>query len=130
MNLRQISSTDTVQKVVNDYNLNMQDVDENFGRLEQAIDTLNANASLLPILATITGSILEHATSLGAGLYVIGTGANTTDLPDVTFKFMPAIICKQSQTNGVILAFSYAQPSKFAMAKLSDSGWGDWKVFS
>ena len=25
----------------------MQDVDENFGRLEQAIDTLNANASLL-----------------------------------------------------------------------------------
>mgnify|MGYP007011723993 CR=1 FL=1 len=25
----------------------MQDVDENFGRVEQAIDTLNANASLL-----------------------------------------------------------------------------------
>ena len=29
MNLRQISSTDTVQKVVNDYNLNMQDIQAN-----------------------------------------------------------------------------------------------------
>jgi len=108
----------------------LNDYNDNMTAIEGAIDTLQTNASLLPILATITGSILEHATSLGAGLYVISTGANTTDLPDVSFKFMPAIICKQSQTNGVILAFSYAQPSKFAMAKLSDSGWGDWKVFS
>ena len=108
----------------------LNDYNDNMTAIEGAIDTLQTNASLLPILATITGSILEHATSLGAGLYVISTGANTTDLPDSSFKFMPAIICKQSQTNGVILAFSYAQPSKFAINIRASSGWGDWKVFS
>jgi hypothetical protein len=109
--------------VANDYN-------DNLDAIKAFVDGLETNASLLPILATITGSILEHATSLGAGLYVISTGANTTDLPDASFKFMPAIICKQSQTNGVILAFSYAQPSKFAIRIRTSSGWGDWKVFS
>jgi hypothetical protein len=108
----------------------LNDYNDNMTAIEGAIDTLQTNASLLPILATITGSILEHATSLGAGLYVISTGANTTDLPDSSFKFMPAIICKQSQTNGVILAFSYAQPSKFAINIRTSSGWGGWKVFS
>ena len=93
----------------------LNDYNDNMTAIEGAIDTLQTNASLLPILATITGSILEHATSLGAGLYVISTGANTTDLPDPSFKFMPAIICKQSQTNGVILAFSYAQPSNLPL---------------
>lgn len=108
----------------------LNDYNDNMTAIEGAIDTLQTNASLLPILATITGSILEHATSLGAGLYVISTGANTTDLPDASFKFMPAIICKQSQTNGVILAFSYAQPSKFAINIRASGGWGSWKVFS
>lgn len=108
----------------------LNDYNDNMTAIEGAIDTLQTNASLLPILATITGSILEHATSLGAGLYVISTGANTTDVADVSFKFMPAIICKQSQTNGVILAFSYAQPSKFAINIRASSGWGSWKVFS
>ena len=52
MNLRQISSTDTVQKVVNDYNLNMQDI--------------QANASLLDITATFTnGSVNIPAATLG-----------------------------------------------------------------
>ncbi len=46
----------------------MQDVDENFGRVEQAIDTLNANASLLQ-----SGSITLQLTS--------GAGSGTVTFP-------------------------------------------------
>lgn len=47
----------------------MQDVDENFGRVEQAIDTLNANASLLKAYtASVTltnGAAVVLRTDLG-----------------------------------------------------------------
>jgi hypothetical protein len=46
----------------------MQDVDENFGRVEQAIDTLNANASLQQ-----AGSITLQLTS--------GAGSGTVTFP-------------------------------------------------
>ncbi len=46
----------------------MQDVDENFGRVEQAIDTLNANASLWQ-----SGSITLQLTS--------GAGSGTVTFP-------------------------------------------------
>ena len=44
----------------------MQDVDENFGRVEQAIDTLNANASLLvqSNLSSAAASIEEYFDNL------------------------------------------------------------------
>lgn len=47
----------------------MQDVDENFGRVEQAIDTLNANASLWQ-----SGSITLQLTS--------GAGSGTVTFPE------------------------------------------------
>lgn len=46
MNLRQISSTDTVQKVVNDYNLNMQDIQANASLLQSGSFTLQLTSGV------------------------------------------------------------------------------------
>lgn len=63
MNLRQISSTDTVQKVVNDYNLNMQDIQTNASLLwtgtdpQTYLDVIADNLPSLPSNRTSTVTI-------------------------------------------------------------------------
>lgn len=63
MNLRQISSTDTVQKVVNDYNLNMQDIQANASLLwtgtdpQTYLDVIADNLPSLPSNRTSTVTI-------------------------------------------------------------------------
>ena len=57
----------------------MQDVDENFGRVEQAIDTLNANASLLQ-----SGGIMLQLTS--------GVGSGTVTFPKPYPSISPYVV--------------------------------------
>ena len=66
MNLRQISSTDTVQKVVNDYNLNMQDIQANASLLwtgtgsQTYLDVIADNLPSLPSNRTSTVTISSN----------------------------------------------------------------------
>ncbi len=109
----------------------MQDVDENFGRVEQAIDTLNAKASLLPIHKSLQSeSILEYAETLSPGMYLVSTTANTIDLPSANYRFMPGLILVRSTMSCsiVVVLFNYMNGQIATNAKTS-AGWlSDWKI--
>ena len=67
----------------------MQDVDENFGRVEQAIDTLNANASLLvkSNLSSTAASIEEYFDNLLQN--------NPSSIPNIAISFRDVSIAGQ-----------------------------------
>jgi hypothetical protein len=74
----------------------MQDVDENFGRVEQAIDTLNANASLLLYwTGTDPQTYLDVITDNLPSLPSIRTSTVTINRGNV----YSAVILKRSNTN-------------------------------
>ena len=81
----------------------MQDVDENFGRVEQAIDTLNANTKLLWWTGKSSQSVLDIIQ------------ANYGNLPNFSMRNViitrgwayGAIVFKTSNTAGKVLVFGY-----------------------
>ena len=64
----------------------MQDVDENFGRVEQAIDTLNANASL-PQGTLANNTDLDNVISNGVW-YLAGSNTYPNKPSDILFGIL------------------------------------------
>lgn len=114
----------------------MQDVDENFGRVEQAIDTLNANARLLPIRKHLQNeSVLGYAETLPSpGAYIVSTTADTIDLPSANYRFMPGLILVRTTSGAglsygiVVVLFNYTN-GQIATNVKTASGWlSDWNI--
>lgn len=104
----------------------MQDVDENFGRVEQAIDTLNANASLLPLSSEITDSILTYAEGLSVGFHVALVTGLATDVPSNAYKYMPAEFLKATNNSIVVRVYNRTL-STLAINTRTATGWLGWR---
>lgn len=103
MNLRQISSTDTVVKVVNDYNLNMQDI--------------QANNSLQMLSTNYTGDYndLPHGSVVRT---LSGSPINSPFSECFTWTL-------RSGTHGVQISFRFTL-NRIAYRRLAAGTWQDW----
>lgn len=107
----------------------MQDVDENFGRLETEVDLLNANASLLPLSSEITDSILTYAEGLSVGFHVALVAGSVTDAPSSAYKYMPAEILKSSANVVVVKVYNHTL-STLAINTRIATGWLGWRALN
>jgi hypothetical protein len=97
----------------------MQDVDENFGRVEQAIDTLNANASLSRgMLASCDLNTVKTP-----GSYYLSTSQTYTNTPPgVNSGFLDVISAGGLQTAQRVIAWSNSYE------RISTSTqWSNWR---
>jgi len=101
----------------------MQDVDENFGRVEQAIDTLNANVSLY----AVTGNILDLVESLGVGIRVLNVTGSATGLPSAYYNYTPGLYLARSADDAAIVLFSYSSGQIATNVKRSGT-WIGWAI--
>ena len=103
----------------------MQDVDENFGRLETEVDLLNA---ILGLKVTVTYGILEYARGLaGSGLFVVTTGPTAFELPHNDYRNSFALIFASTPTNRMVVAFNRVS-MQIAINYLQGASWNGWKI--
>ena len=107
----------------------LNDTNTNWTDIESAIDTLQTNASLLPIHKSLQNeSVLEYAETLSPGAYLVLTTADTIDLPSIYYRYMPGLILVRTTKWIVVVLFNYTN-GQIATNVKSTSGWlSDWNI--
>ncbi len=105
----------------------MQDVDENFGRVEQAIDTLNAAVNVLDSGAVIGRGTLANNTDLNTvktnGVYRLSSGNTYTNMPaGATSGILIVFAPVSSQAVQWLVSWS-ASYVRYA----TSAQWSDWR---
>jgi len=106
----------------------LNDANDNWTAIEGAIDTLQTNASLLPIQGTVEGSIITYAENLTrCGAYIVAVHSGiTTDVPSAYYQNMPGIILRRYAAR-VIVLFNYSTGQLAVNARYT-SGWSGWNI--
>jgi hypothetical protein len=99
----------------------MQDVDENFGRVEQAIDTLNANASLSK--GILPSCDLDSVRGNGV-YYLLGTNSYANMPSGITYGILDV---KTPIVNGLQTAQRIISSTKSLERMGTSSGFGQWR---
>jgi hypothetical protein len=107
----------------------LNDTNTNWTDIESAIDTLQTNASLLPIRKSLQNeSVLGYAATLSPGAYLVSTTADTIDLPSADYRFMPGLILVRTTNGIVVVLFNYTN-GQIATNVKTASGWlSDWNI--
>ena len=113
----------------------LNDTNTNWTDIESAIDTLQTNASLLPIRKSLQNeSVLGYADTLSPGAYLVSTTADTIDLPSANYRFMPGLILVRTTSGAglsygiVVVLFNYTN-GQIATNVKTASGWlSDWNI--
>ena len=107
----------------------LNDTNTNWTDIESAIDTLQTNASLLPIRKSLQNeSVLGYAATLSSGAYLVSTTADTIDLPSANYRFMPGLILVRTTNGIVVVLFNYTN-GQIATNVKTASGWlSDWNI--
>lgn len=107
----------------------LNDTNTNWTDIESAIDTLQTNASLLPIRKSLQNeSVLGYAATLSSGAYLVSTTADTIDLPSANYRFMPGLILVRTTNGIVVVLFDYTN-GQIATNVKTASGWlSDWNI--
>jgi hypothetical protein len=107
----------------------LNDTNTNWTDIESAIDTLQTNASLLPIHKLLQNeSILGYAETLSPGAYFVWTTEDTIDLPSANYRHMPGLILVRTTTGIVVVLFNRTN-GQIATNGKTTSGWlSNWKI--
>ena len=107
----------------------LNDTNTNWTDIESAIDTLQTNASLLPIHKSLQNeSVLGYAETLSPGAYFVWTTADTIDLPSANYRFMPGLILVRTTTGIFVVLFNRTN-GQIATNGKTASGWlSDWNI--
>ena len=107
----------------------LNDTNTNWTDIESAIDTLQTNASLLPIRKSLQNeSVLGYAATLSPGAYLVFTTADTIDLPSIYYRYMPGLILVRTTNGIVVVLFNYTN-GQIATNVKTTSGWlSDWNI--